>query len=485
MKRTAPLVIASACILSSQTFAQQTQWAANVIAYSSQWSTPQWAAFQATGAPDTYPSYGDIPTAWASLPPDASREFITLGYTTPQKVNQINIYETYNPGAIDTIYLRDVSNSQWVQVWSGTAFIGAQQSNIFTVNIPLTSFNADAIRIAVNSGAVPGWNEIDAVQIVQTCTVQITQQIVSCYGACDGSATASPTGTSPYTYSWSTTPVQTTATATGLCAGNYSVTVTDANTCVVTASVNITQPTQLGIISQSQQNVTCNNSCNGVAQITVSGGITPYSYGWAPSSGTASTATGLCAGTYSVTVTDDYGCMVSTSFLITQPPQLLASITTVPASCSACCDGSATANVSGGTLPYSFVWTTSPLQYTQTATGLCCPGPYTVTVSDGNNCTATAYTLLSCLTGIEGTASHEDLSIFPNPANDHLTIEGNIYGKTQVYVFNILGERVLNHSFEAKGKFSEQLDIRNLSRGTYFAEILSADRTRTLKFVKE
>ena len=71
---------------------------------------------------------------------------------------------------------------------------------------------------------------------------------VSCFGGNNGTATISAIGgTSPYTYSWNTSPAQTTAIATGLSAGTYTVVVTDANGCTSTTSIAITQPTQLDL----------------------------------------------------------------------------------------------------------------------------------------------------------------------------------------------------------------------------------------------
>lgn len=125
------------------------------------------------------------------------------------------------------------------------------------------------------------------------------------FGNCNGTATVNASGgQSPYTYAWSTTPAQTSAMATGLCGGTYSVTVTDSllNTFVSSATV-IATGTGLSC-SATSTNATA-STCNGTATANATGGQTPYTYKWSTTpTQTSMTATGLCAGTYTVSVTD-------------------------------------------------------------------------------------------------------------------------------------------------------------------------------------
>lgn len=133
----------------------------------------------------------------------------------------------------------------------------------------------------------------------------------SCFGDTNGSARVDPTGgTPPFTYLWSN--AATTQEITGIGAGSYSVTVTDANGCQEVANIEVTEPALL-TVAMSGTNDT--GTCNGTATATPSGGTTPYTYLWDdPSSQTTQTATNLCFGTYGVVVTDDNGCQVSGSF---------------------------------------------------------------------------------------------------------------------------------------------------------------------------
>ncbi|MCB9234744.1 MAG: PKD domain-containing protein [Bacteroidia bacterium] len=209
-------------------------------------------------------------------------------------------------------------------------------------------------------------------------------------GNSNGTATATQSGgTGPFTYSWNTTPVQTTATATGLAAGSYTVTVTDANSCTSTASVTISALAGPTASISGSSNATCGLN-NGTATATQSGGTGPFTYAWntTPVQATA-TANGLAAGNYTVTVTDANSCTSTASVTIgsVTPPQV--SVTGIGNANCGNNNGTATAVVTGGTGPFSFLWNTSPAQTTATASGLA-PGNYQVTVTDANNCQATA-----------------------------------------------------------------------------------------------
>lgn len=214
---------------------------------------------------------------------------------------------------------------------------------------------------------------------------------LQCDGICIGEATADVTGgTAPYTFQWDDALNQTTQTADSLCANTYTVTVTDANGCVATETITITGPNGLSSNIVSQTNTSCNAVCDGMAVVEATGGTPPYNYQWNDINNTTNdTITGLCAGTYSVTVTDANGCVSVSTLVITEPNTLTASTTAADVSCFGECDGEATAFTNGGTFPYTYQWNDPNNQTTLTAVGLC-PGPYEVTVTDANGCVATA-----------------------------------------------------------------------------------------------
>jgi gliding motility-associated-like protein len=165
--------------------------------------------------------------------------------------------------------------------------------------------------------------------------------------------------------------------------------VTDPGGCTGTGTVTIYADPQI-TMAIAGIDVTCNSACNGQTIVIPGGGTPAYSYLW--SSGcTGASCTSLCPGTYSVTVTDAWGCTAAASTTVIEPTLLTAAVTaSTPTTCNAACDGTATAAGAGGTLGagYSYSWNTVPVQNTATATGLCA-GTYTCTVTDANACTAT------------------------------------------------------------------------------------------------
>ena len=218
--------------------------------------------------------------------------------------------------------------------------------------------------------------------------------MVTCNGDADGSVTVTGSGgtvAGDYTYLWSNG--QTTATATGLVAGSYTVTITDDNGCQASAGpVTITEPTLVVATMGSPSMVSCNGGSDGNVTVTGSGGTVAgdYTYLWNNGQTTA-TATGLSAGSYTVTITDDNGCQASAGpVTITEPTQVVASMgLPTMVTCNGDADGSVTVTGSGGTVAGDYTYSWSNGQTTASATGLS-PGSYTVTVTDDNGCQASA-----------------------------------------------------------------------------------------------
>ena len=269
-----------------------------------------------------------------------------------------------------------------------------------TVGLPLTGLSPitnytvyfvteylDTNSLPINSGITA--NNFTTLPLCSSLVIaSISQTNVSCNGGSNGSAAASASGTTaPYSYSWSPSGGNA-ATASGLSAGTYTVTVTDANGCTDTRDFIISQPTAIVAIAASQTNVSCNGGTNGSATVAVTDGTPGYTYSWAPSGGNAATATGLSAGTYTVTVTDANTCSTTQSFTITQPTALVASAASqTNVSCNGGTNGSATVAVTGGTPGYTYSWAPSGGN-AATAAGLSA-GTYTVTVTDANTCSTT------------------------------------------------------------------------------------------------
>jgi len=223
------------------------------------------------------------------------------------------------------------------------------------------------------------------------------QQDVSCFGGNNGAlSTAATGGTGAFTYQWSAAG-QTTAVASNLAIGNYTVTVTDANGCTATDTASIIQPTDLQI-STLVTNAKCFNQPSGIIAATGTGGTSPYQFAW-NSGPSLPTNNNILAGNYTVTITDAKGCTETTTATVGQPTQLTATTTVVATNCNSSADGSATVLPQGGTGPYSFLWNDAQQQTTATATGLL-PQVFTVKVTDTNGCVVNQNAIISAPTAL-------------------------------------------------------------------------------------
>ena len=159
-------------------------------------------------------------------------------------------------------------------------------------------------------------------------------------------------GTSPYTYSWSNG--STTEDLSGLAAGTYDVTVTDANNCTATTSATVNEPSAL-IILHSVQNVSCPGGDNGQVNLSVSGAFPPFAYLWSNGE-TTSYNIGLTAGNYCVSITDNKGCQETRCFNVSEPPATVITATIDHINCNGDLTGAIDITVSGGTPPYTYYW---------------------------------------------------------------------------------------------------------------------------------
>ncbi|MCW3128448.1 MAG: hypothetical protein JWO03_4106, partial [Bacteroidetes bacterium] len=180
---------------------------------------------------------------------------------------------------------------------------------------------------------------------------------VSCFGVCDGSASAVATGgVQPYTYAWSTTPVSNNDTILNICAGSYTLTVTDSNGITVSNTIVIVSPTPIDIAIDSTP-ITCFGANNGALDATPSGGTPGYTVNW---SAGADPLTGLSPGMYIVTVTDAANCVAKDTAYLGQPTQVVATIaSTDSVKCFGQSNGVARVSATGGRPPYTYLWTGS------------------------------------------------------------------------------------------------------------------------------
>ncbi|MFM2306431.1 MAG: hypothetical protein RLZZ367_1100 [Bacteroidota bacterium] len=190
--------------------------------------------------------------------------------------------------------------SPYSYVWSNT-----------TTAATATSLSAGSYQVTVtdNNGCTATAEAV--VNSAASPSLNVIADNIDCNANTTGSANVSVTGgLTPITYLWSNG--NTTQTAANLAPGNYSVTVTDANGCTATASATVTEPAAISI-SGIITDVSSGN--NGAVNVSVTGGVTPYAYNWSNSS-TTEDVSGLSAGTYTVTVTDDNGCTSTATYTL-------------------------------------------------------------------------------------------------------------------------------------------------------------------------
>lgn len=208
---------------------------------------------------------------------------------------------------------------------------------------------------------------------------------VSCNGLSDGSVSvAASGGTTAYTYVWSG-GIGTGQMISGVAAGTYTVTVTDANMCSTTATTTVSQPAVL-TATATASNISCNGFNDGQVSVSVSGGNPGYTYTWNVA-GNGPTITGLAPGTYTVTVEDTNNCTTTASATVTQPTALTINATVTAESGLNTEDGAIDITVSGGTPNYTYNWGTQGVNEDLSSLP---PGTYTVTATDANGCVISA-----------------------------------------------------------------------------------------------
>lgn len=234
----------------------------------------------------------------------------------------------------------------------------------------------------------------------------------ACIGPPNGEATVTAMGgTMPYSYEWDNG--QQTATATGLMAGNYEVTVTDGNNCQAVINGDVLAADEVEIISFTVNNASCAGSQDGEIVVDVQNGTPPYTW--------SGNLTGLGAGQYNLTVTDAAGCTDVLTASVTDPPALLLSTTVTPVGCSGETNGAIDLTVSGGTAPYTYDWNgianTEDLDNIQA-------GNYSVLVTDANGCTATISSEVIESTVLQASAQLDQIQCF-GAASGHIVLSVN------------------------------------------------------------
>ncbi|MDQ3049914.1 MAG: PKD domain-containing protein [Bacteroidota bacterium] len=306
--------------------------------------------------------------------------------------NPGNNYGDNNPG----------NGCDWTFCWTITAANPAVCVPGTSLNISVDTYG-DGESGSWTSLACVGDPVADFFATVTCCeppVVAITNP--PCVGMNTGSVIASGQGTGPWDYTWrnnagtiiqSAVNINGTNSISNLAPGNYTVTTLDNTGCTATVNFTITTPPAL-VINIVPVAATCNGAATGSATANVVGGTGAYQYNWSPSGGALASASGLTAGTYTVTVTDDNGCTNSAQSVITEPTPLVINTLPVNAACGQS-NGSVTINVVGGSgaLQYSITGGAN-FQAANNFLNLAA-GNYNVVVTDANGCTGTTLTVIN------------------------------------------------------------------------------------------
>ena len=289
-------------------------------------------------------------------------------------------------------------------------------------------------------------------------------------GANDGMASVAPTGgTMPYVVEWSTGASSNTIS--NLAPGSYSVTITDDNGCMVSETVIINDFDCLLSANIETTDATCDSASDGQAAILLNDEAAPVSIEWS-SGGTSLIETGLSAGTYTATITDNNNCSVISTAVIAEPEALFLNLSSIDETAAGSNDGMATAITTGGTPPYTFLWNTGD---TSNIISNLAPGTYNLTVTDANDCTINnVISINSFDCNLEIPNFNLTANICPGSSEGMIELEDLIGATEPIQFFWSTGDTTSN--------------INNLSAGTYSLTITDANnctQTNTFEIEEE
>ena len=314
-----------------------------------------------------------------------------------------------------------------------------------------------------------GTDSVSFTLTVSDIQLSVNVADVKCNGSNDGSIPVTPTGgIAPYEYSLDSVTFQSDSIFSELTAGDYSITVRDANGCVTGAEASVGQPDALSF-STTGKDETCEP---GFIAVTAQGGTGPYQYSLDGENYQKSNQLdGVAAGEYTVYVRDANGCVATENHVVGQVAALevtgqVTESTEYPE------NGSITLAVMGGAAPYTYVWSTG--DSTATISDLV-PNDYSVTVTDRNGCSVDTAFTVGGVTSIAD-LQKQGISIYPNPVVDQWQVR--LPANTSIRsasLFSPQGEQIRN--FSLKGGLN-QLQSEALKPGIYLLQLDNGVSTR-------
>jgi hypothetical protein len=283
-------------------------------------------------------------------------------------------------------------------------------------------------------------------------------------------------GTSPYTYLWSNGSTDDTLYAV---AGTYNINITDAASCTGSLA-SLTIPNEQGpTVTVASNNAALCNGGNGTVVIDITDGTAPYDVMWSDNS--TNTTLTAPAGVYDVTVTDDDGCEITLNTIVVfEPSAIVANESGTDESCLNCDNGTAEVAPTGGTGPYTYLWSTGA---TADSIGGLAPGTYSVTITDANGCTEVVSFTVEEFddAGLEEMAAF-GLSAYPNPVTDYLKVTSEKSVITGVSITDLSGREV-NVAVTVDGNYT--IDMRSLAKGSYHLRIETLEGSAVTTITKQ
>lgn len=334
----------------------------------------------------------------------------------------------------------------------------ADMSTIISTLSEATNLEPGAYRANVtDANGCSLQTEVLTVTQPETLTISYTKDDVAIYGEATGQIAVTPAGGTPaYTYLWTSGPSITDANKhddviVNLLAGDYFVEVTDANGCIASEHIVITEPTVLEV-TETTKNVVCNGTATGSIVLSVSGGAGDYTFAWTSDKGYSSTTKdilNLVADKYTVEVTDANGASVTRTFEITEPDALTALLDPAASVLSVKCFGDKSGAIkmlySGGTTPYTAVWNGPDAPVVPTDISYIDnigAGTYSLTLTDASGCVNNTFS--TTITGPAAALNIEGVVTDTKCAEDKDgAIALTVTGGTTPYTYNWTGDEGL------------------------------------------
>lgn len=317
---------------------------------------------------------------------------------------------------------------------------------------------------------------------VRVNPIPVIDTIIKTNNTCNqnGSLTVNiSNGVAPYRFAWTPSKPDSNV-ITGLGSGIYSFVVTDARGCSRNGSATVQDRGPVVSIS-TFTGITCFGANNGTATAVMSGGQAPFTYSWntVPAQNTA-VATGMKKGLYTVTATDSNGCTSNTQVTILEPDSI--TITGFSSPSTSGNNGSAGVSVSGGTMPYTYLWNTTPPSNSNSIFNQP-QGVFTCTVTDAKGCVKTMVFNLSV--GVVEKDIITKVGLYPNPSDGrfilHFTTSRPV--NSSIQLTNSLGQVVSTRNLGKIALFSEELDFSSLAKGVYFLNLKTDGGNKVLRIV--